>query len=212
MEVIKKYFPDLKKIEIEKIISLYELFKTHNKHINLISKNSLNNFFTEHILHSLSINKIKLFKKNQVIIDVGSGGGFPGLPLSIINPTANFVLVDSVSKKTNMIQKFKSELSLKNIEIINDRIENLNISCDFIISRAVTNMNNFLFLIRNIKFFNNKINNHNLFYLKGGDLKKELEGIAHKSIEISNYYDEKYFKEKKIICVKGETIFSHNNK
>ena len=132
-------------VQIEKLTLLYELFKTHNKNINLISRNSLKNLCRA-CTHSISISKIKFFKKNELVLDIGSGGGFPGIPLAIIYPNTNFILIDSISKKTNMIEKFKTELSLKNIKVINDRIENLNLTCDFIVSRAVTNMNKFLTL------------------------------------------------------------------
>ncbi len=209
---IKKYFPELTVVQIEKLKFLYELFKKYNKNINLISKKSLNNFFIEHVLHSLSISKIKRFNEKELVLDVGTGGGFPGLPLAIIYSNTNFILVDSISKKTNMIKKFKAELSLKNIEIINDRIENLNLSCDFIVSRAVTNMNKFLSLINKINLSNEKLSGYKLFCLKGGDLKKELKGISHESIEIRNFFDEKFFHEKKIICIDRKTILSHKSK
>ena len=209
---VEKYFPELSEVQIEKLTLLYELFKTHNKNINLISRNSLKNFYVEHVLHSISISKIKFFKKNELVLDIGSGGGFPGIPLAIIYPNTNYILIDSISKKTNMIEKFKTELSLKNIKVINDRIENLNLTCDFIVSRAVTNMNKFLTLINKINLSNKNINGYKLFYLKGGDLKKELKGISHKSIEISNFYDEEFFNEKKIICINKKTIISHKSK
>ena len=210
MKLVNKYFPELTLVQIEKLISLYELFTIHNKNINLVSKNSLDNFYVEHVLHSLSISKINNFNDKELVIDVGSGGGFPGIPLAIIYPNTQFILIDSIAKKTIMIEKFKDELSLKNIKIINDRIEKLNISCDFIVSRAVTNMNKFLSLIKKISFSNK--NGYKLFYLKGGDLKNELEGINHKSIEISNFYDEEFFNEKKIICIDRKTIFFHKSK
>ena len=209
MKLVNKYFPELTLVQIEKLISLYELFTIHNKNINLVSKNSLDNFYVEHVLHSLSISKINNFNDKELVIDVGSGGGFPGIPLAIIYPNTQFILIDSIAKKTIMIEKFKDELSLKNIKIINDRIEKLNISCDYIVSRAVTNMNKFLSLIKKISFSNK--NGYKLFYLKGGDLKNELEGINHKSIEISNFYDEEFFNEKKIICIDRKTIFSHKS-
>ena len=120
------------------------------------------------MLHSLSISKIKHFNKKEIVLDIGSGGGFPGIPLAIIFPNTHFILIDSISKKTNMIKKFKAELSLKNITDINDRIENLNLSCDCIVSRAVINMNKFLSLINKVNFSNKKISGYELFYLKGG--------------------------------------------
>ena len=141
IKLVNKYFPEITDVQTEKLIILHELFETYNKKINLISNNSLNNFVVEHVLHSLSISIIKHFNKKEIVLDIGSGGGFPGIPLAIIFPNTHFILIDSISKKTNMIKKFKAELSLKNIQVINDRIENLNLSCDFIVSRAVTNMN-----------------------------------------------------------------------
>ena len=212
INLVNKYFPALTNIQAEKLIILHQLFKSYNKKINLISKNSLNNFFIEHVLHSLSISKIKNFNEKEIVLDVGSGGGFPGIPLAIIFPNTHFILIDSISKKTNMVKKFKAELSLKNIKVINDRIENLNLSCDCIVSRAVTNMNKFLSLINKINFSNKKKGGYKLFYLKGGDLKNELNGISHKSVEISNFYDEKFFNEKKIICIDKKTIISHKSK
>ena len=212
IKLVNKYFPEVTDVQTEKLIILHELFKTYNEKINLISKNSLNNFFVEHVLHSLSISKIKQFSDKELVLDVGSGGGFPGIPLAIIFPNTQFILVDSISKKTNMIKKFKAQLSLKNIKVINDRIENLNLSCDCIVSRAVTNMNKFLSLINKVNFSNKKTSGYKLFYLKGGDLKNELNGISHKSVEISNFYDEKFFNEKKIICIDKKTIISHKSK
>ena len=212
VKLVNKYFPEITDVQTEKLIILHELFETYNKKINLISNNSLNNFFVEHVLHSLSISKIKQFNKKEIVLDIGSGGGFPGIPLAIIFPNTHFILIDSISKKTNMIKKFKAELSLKNIKVINDRIENLNLSCDCMVSRAVTNMNKFLSLINKVNFSNKKISGYKLFYLKGGDLKNELSGISHKSVEISNFYDEKFFNEKKIICIDKKTIISHKSK
>lgn len=212
IKLVNKYFPEITDVQTEKLIILHELFETHNKKINLISNNSLNNFFVEHVLHSLSISKIKQFNKKEIVLDIGSGGGFPGIPLAIIFPNTHFILIDSISKKTNMIKKFKAELSLKNIKVINDRIENLNLSCDCMVSRAVTNMNKFLSLINKVNFSSKKISRYKLFYLKGGDLKSELYGINHKSVEISNFYDEKFFNEKKIICIDKKTIISYKSK
>ena len=212
IKLVNKYFPEITDVQTEKLIILHELFETYNKKINLISNNSLNNFFVEHVLHSLSISKIKQFNKKEIVLDIGSGGGFPGIPLAIIFPNTHFILIDSISKKTNMIKKFKAELSLKNIKVINDRIENLNLSCDCMVSRAVTNMNKFLSLINKVNFSSKKISRYKLFYLKGGDLKSELYGINHKSVEISNFYDEKFFNEKKIICIDKKTIISYKSK
>ncbi len=212
IKLVNKYFPEITDVQTEKLIILHELFVKYNKKINLISNNSLNNFFVEHVLHSLSISKIKYFNKKEIVLDIGSGGGFPGIPLAIIFPNTHFILIDSISKKTNMIKKFKAELTLKNIKVINDRIENLNLSCDYIVSRAVTNMNKFLSLINKVNFSNKKISGYKLFYLKGGDLKNELNGISHKSVEISHFYDEKFFNEKKIICIDKKTIVSHKSK
>ena len=212
IKLVNTYFPEITDVQTEKLIILHELFGTYNKKINLISNNSLNNFFVEHVLHSLSISKIKQFNKKEIVLDIGSGGGFPGIPLAIIFPNTHFILIDSISKKTNMIKKFKAELSLKNIKVINDRIENLNLSCDCMVSRAVTNMNKFLSLINKVNFSSKKISRYKLFYLKGGDLKSELYGINHKSVEISNFYDEKFFNEKKIICIDKKTIISHKSK
>ena len=138
--IIFNYFPDLKEDSKKKIEKLYSIYRSHNEKINLISRKDFNFFYERHVLHSLSICKIFSFKKNQDLMDLGTGGGFPGIPLAIFFPETNFYLVDSIKKKTNSLSEIVLDLNLKNVTVLNDRSENIDFKFDFIVSRAVANL------------------------------------------------------------------------
>ena len=197
IKLVNKYFPEITDVQTEKLIILHELFETYNKKINLISNNSLNNFFVEHVLHSLSISKIKHFNKKEIVLDIGSGGGFPGIPLAIIFPNTHFILIDSISKKTNMIKKFKAELSLKNIKVINDRIENLKASnIKTIIARAFSPLKSLILKVRHCLCYDTTLVLH-----KGRTHMKEI--IEAKSLFYFNYkcYDSATNSDAKILKI-----------
>ena len=204
MSIFLKYFPKLNKTQLSQLNDLKKIYKDLNKNVNVISRRSIDNINVFHILHSLSINKIIEFKNNTNIMDLGTGGGFPGIPLAITNPNVNFTLVDSIKKKTDVVNTVSTMINLKNVRVLNLRSENIEEKYDFIVSRAVTNMRRFLKLAKN-KLHKKSINElkNGIIYLKGGDLSDEMRGIIHNEYSISNFFTEDYFETKKIIYVKN---------
>ena len=204
MSVFMKYFPRLNKTQLSQLNDLKKIYKDLNKNVNVISRKSIDNINVFHILHSLSINKIIEFKRSTNIMDLGTGGGFPGIPLAITNPNVNFTLVDSIKKKTDIVNTVSTILDLNNVKVLNLRAENIEEKYDFIVSRAVTNMRRFLKITQN-KFHQKSINElkNGIIYLKGGDLSKEMKGIIHNEYSISNFFTEDYFETKKIIYIKS---------
>ena len=199
--ILLKYFPELSQKQKEDFIKLGELYKDWNNKLNLISRKDLDNLYEKHILHSLSIAKIISFKKNTKILDVGTGGGFPGIPLAIIFPKCKFTLVDSIVKKIKVVEDISKKLNLKNVETINDRVENLNEKYDFVVSRAVTQLPKFIQWVGN-KITGNNFNSlsNGILYLKGGDLTNEIHGIKNITLySISDFFTEFFFKTKKVL-------------
>ena len=204
MELIKKYFKDLSTKQVQQFEKLEELYKEWNLKINVISRKDINEIYLKHVLHSLAISKVINFKDNTSIIDVGTGGGFPGIPLAIMYPKVQFHLVDSIRKKILVVNEVSKSLKLENVITSHSRAENLEGKYDFVISRAVTKMREFKKLIKgkfNAYSFNDL--NNGIIYLKGGDLTIELLGINNKQILISDYYEEEFFETKKIVYVKS---------
>ena len=204
MSIFLKYFPRLNETQLSQLNDLKKIYEDLNKNVNVISRKSIDNINVFHILHSLSINKIIEFKRSTNIMDLGTGGGFPGIPLAITNPNVNFTLVDSIKKKTDIVKTVSNKLNLNNVKVLNLRAENVEEKYDFIVSRAVTNMRGFLKLTKN-KLQQKSINElkNGIIYLKGGDLSKEMKGIIHNEYSISNFFTEDYFETKKIIYIKS---------
>ena len=203
MTEIDKYFPKLTEEQKEKYSKLVELYKYWNSKVNLISRKDIDNLEINHILHSLSIVKIVSFKDSTSVLDVGTGGGLPGIPLAIFFPKVNFTLIDSIGKKIKVVKSICSELSINNVNAINDRVENHLDHYDFILSRAVTGMDNFYKLVyKNFRYdSSNKIKN-GIISLKGGDLDEELKDFKKKNIyDINEYFNYKFFQTKKIIYI-----------
>lgn len=204
MSIFLKYFPRLNETQLSQLNDLKKIYKDLNKNVNVISRKSIDNINVFHILHSLSINKVIEFKRSTKIMDLGTGGGFPGIPLAITNPNVNFTLVDSIKKKTDIVNTVSTILNLNNVKVLNLRAENVEEKYDFIVSRAVTNMRRFLKLTKN-KLQQKSINElkNGIIYLKGGDLTDEMKGIIHDEYSISNFFNEDYFETKKIIYIKS---------
>ncbi|MCH1547826.1 MAG: 16S rRNA (guanine(527)-N(7))-methyltransferase RsmG [Flavobacteriaceae bacterium] len=201
MQLINKYFDSLTENQIIQFEKLDSVYKDWNCKINVISRKDINDLYLKHVLHSLSIGKLIEFKENTSILDVGTGGGFPGIPLAILFPECKFHLVDSIKKKIKVVDNVVEYLELKNVTTTVTRAELIDHKFDFIISRAVTNMNDF---VKWVKYKVNKKSNNSfkngILYLKGGDLKIEL--MNFKSVKIYNlseYYKEEFFNEKKIV-------------
>ena len=203
MTEIDKYFPKLTQEQKEKYSKLVQLYKYWNSKVNLISRKDIDNLEINHILHSLSIVKIVSFKDSTSVLDVGTGGGLPGIPLAIFFPKVNFTLIDSIGKKIKVVKSICSELSINNVNAINDRVENHLDQYDFILSRAVTRMDKFYKLVnKNFRYdSSNKIKN-GIISLKGGDLDEELKDFDEKNIyDINEYFNYEFFQTKKIIYI-----------
>ena len=202
MQIIKKYFTDLTDKQIKQFADLKELYEYWNAQINVISRKNMDTLYTNHILHSLAIAKVIQFKKGTTVLDIGTGGGFPGIPLAILLPEVEFLLVDSISKKIKVVNGVISAIQLTNVRAKQDRAEKINETFDFVVSRAVTNMTDFKKLVKGKfnKKHNNSLNN-GILYLKGGDLSKELRGISHIKYDISEFFEEDFFETKKVIFI-----------
>ena len=200
---LKKYFPNLSQDQLEKFMRLVPIYKDWNSKVNLISRRDIENLFTNHILHSLSIVNIIEFESSTSVLDVGTGGGFPGIPLAIFFPNVKFTLLDSIGKKIKVVESVSKDLSLSNVTAINDRIENHFDKYDFILSRAVAKMDKFYSLVN--KNFNSKSINeipNGIISLKGGDLKDELKDFKEKKIfDISEFFTDDFFKTKRVVYV-----------
>ncbi|MCH1444014.1 MAG: 16S rRNA (guanine(527)-N(7))-methyltransferase RsmG [Flavobacteriaceae bacterium] len=182
---------------------LVPIYKDWNSKVNLISRRDIENLFTNHILHSLSIVNIIEFESSTSVLDVGTGGGFPGIPLAIFFPNVKFTLLDSIGKKIKVVESVSKNLSLSNVTAINDRVENHFDKYDFILSRAVAKMDKFYSLVN--KNFNSKSINeipNGIISLKGGDLKDELKDFKEKKIfDISEFFTDDFFKTKRVVYV-----------
>lgn len=200
---LKKYFPNLSQDQLEKFMRLVPIYKDWNSKVNLISRRDIENLFTNHILHSLSIVNIIEFESSTSVLDVGTGGGFPGIPLAIFFPNVKFTLLDSIGKKIKVVESVSKDLSLSNVTAINDRVENHFEKYDFILSRAVAKMDKFYSLVN--KNFNSKSINeipNGIISLKGGDLKDELKDFKEKKIfDISEFFTDDFFKTKRVVYV-----------
>ena len=182
------------KLEIYR--SLYDIYKDLNGKVNLISRKDFENFYLHHIIHSLSITKFELIKDENNIIDLGTGGGLPGIPLAIYYNRKNFLLVDSIRKKISAVDKIINKINAKNISTLNNRAENLDIKADIIICRSVSSVDNL------IQWTKGLLNDEGrLILLKGGNVNKELKNISSRFTiyNLDDIYSENYFKDKKII-------------
>lgn len=202
MDLLLKYFPDLSSDQFNKFKQLDELYRFWNHQINVVSRKDIDNLFLHHVLHSLSIAKVINFAPGTSIIDVGTGGGFPGIPLAIMFPEVNFHLVDSVGKKIKVVNEVSKSLELQNVTGTQNRVEEITFKYDFVISRAVTALPDFVRVTKkNItKRSINPLHN-GILYLKGGDIAAELRGTGAKNMVylIKDYFKEPYFETKYII-------------
>jgi len=201
---ILSYFPDLTQTQIKQFEALEELYKFWNDQINVISRKDTENFYERHVLHSLGIAKIQLFIPKSEILDVGTGGGFPGIPLAILFPASNFTLVDSIGKKIKVVNEVSQALGLTNVTGIHCRAEQVEGKFDFVVSRAVTRMPDFLNWIKGkIKSKSNHERKNGIFYLKGGDLSEEMSTVKQKfkEFQLNEIFQEEFFETKKVIHV-----------
>jgi len=203
MKTITKYFNELTEQKLHQFEQLEGLYKEWNAQINVISRKDIDELYVRHVLHSLAIAKVQPFKPKSRVLDVGTGGGFPGIPLAILFPESNFYLVDSIGKKIKVVKEVVNVLGLKNVRAEHLRAEKVKGEFDFIVSRAVTNMDDFVKWVRKkvVKKQNHKLSN-GILYLKGGDLTEELANFPKATIfNLSDYFDEDFFETKKVVHI-----------
>lgn len=201
MELIHQYFPDLTKDQYTAFEQLGDIYTTWNAQVNLISRKDMDHFYERHVLHSLGIAKFLSFEAGSTILDVGTGGGFPGIPLAILFPESKFTLVDSVGKKIKVVDDVSEQLSLKNVTAIHSRAEDLSGQYQYITSRAVTNMPKFVGWTKKLLVKEKgKILSNGIWYLKGGDLSEELLGFKKARVySLSEVFTEEFFETKKLV-------------
>lgn len=204
LKILLKYFPTLSPRQQKQFADFAENISEWNEKINLISRNDIEHLYERHILHSLSFAKIILFKKDTVVLDVGTGGGFPGIPLAILFPEVKFILVDSIRKKINAVREISDAIGLKNVETVNSRVEDIDLKCDFVITRAVATLKEIYgWTKKNIKKegFNQLPNG--IICLKGGDLTDEIKKLKEKAkvYELSEFFSEVFFHTKKAVHI-----------
>jgi 16S rRNA (guanine527-N7)-methyltransferase len=201
MQLIQKYFKDLSPLQIQQFSQLQELYKDWNLKINVVSRKDIDELYVRHVLHSLGIAKIIDFKSGSRVMDVGTGGGFPGIPLAILFPETQFHLVDSIGKKIKVVNEVAQGLGLQNVKTTHGRVEDVKDTYDFIVSRAVAQMETF---VRWTKGRIAKKQQHELkngiLYLKGGDLTEELKKYTSAKIyDLSTYFEEDFYETKKVV-------------
>ena len=201
MEEIIKYFPNISGNQIMQYTALFDLYKEWNDKINVISRKDIDSLYTKHILHSLAIAKVNKFEPGTYVLDVGTGGGFPGIPLAILFPETRFFLIDIIAKKIKVVQAVADALELKNVKAEQIRAENVKGDFDFIVSRAVTNMPDFVSWVKTKIKKNNKHELKNgILYLKGGDLTEELKDFPKATeYNLADFFEDEFFETKKVV-------------
>lgn len=209
MSLVNQYFPDLSEKQKEQFAALPELYREWNDKVNVISRKDVDNLEERHVLHSLGIAKVRQFLADSDILDVGTGGGFPGIPLAIMFPDSNFHLIDSIGKKIKVVNGVADALGLDNVKAEQVRAEQIKGKYDFVVSRAVTRLNRFYpWIRRNFKsHYRHSSMPNGLLYLKGGDLQEELKESKLKKIQsfdLPNYFEEEFFETKKVVYVPAQ--------
>lgn len=205
-DIIFKYFPDLTVQQRAQIEQLPELYHIWNSQINVISRKDIDLLYERHVLHSIGIAKVMQFLPGESVLDVGTGGGFPGIPLAILFPETRFHLVDSIGKKIKVVQEVAQALGLTNVKASHQRAEQIDEKFDFVVSRAVTQLKDFYPWVRGK--FNKQSKNtlpNGILYLKGGDLEQEIKesGLKVQQYYLKDYFTEEFFETKQVIYVKG---------
>jgi 16S rRNA (guanine527-N7)-methyltransferase len=203
-EIIFSYFPGLSQVQQEQFKKLDSLYSEWNEKINVVSRKDIENLYINHVLHSLGIAKVISFKPGTQVLDVGTGGGFPGIPLAILFPETRFHLVDSIGKKITVVKNVAEGIGLKNVKAEQIRAEQIRGEYDFIVSRAVTRLKEFYgWINKKVKEKSLHTMDNGILYLKGGDLEEELNELKtpYQIIDLSDYFKEEFFETKKVVYV-----------
>lgn len=205
IDLIEGYFPDLSASQKERFARLGELYREWNAQINVVSRKDIDQLYTNHVLHSLAIAKVMPFKEGSKILDVGTGGGFPGIPLAILFPECHFRMIDSIGKKIKVVNAVIEALGLENAEAQQLRAENDRGKYDFVVSRAVTRLEKFIPWVQQ-NFRKEQINPfpNGILYLKGGDLRDELKAVRRDTdvVQLTRFFDEPFFETKAVVYVR----------
>jgi 16S rRNA (guanine527-N7)-methyltransferase len=205
-DLLLKYFPGITHQQLQQFNKLPELYQYWNDQINVISRKDIDNFSERHVLHSLGIAKVISFSPGEKVLDAGTGGGFPGIPLAILFPETQFYLVDSIGKKVKVVNEVAKALGLQNVKAFHQRAEDINEKFDFVVSRAVTRLKEFYPWVKN-KFNKSSKNSlpNGILYLKGGDLKEEIaeSGLAVQQFYLKDCFEEEFFETKQVVYVKA---------
>ena len=204
MDIILKYFPNLSEVQQQQFAALYDLYTEWNSKINVISRKDITNLYEHHVLHSLGIAKVMQFRPETTVMDLGTGGGFPGIPLAILFPETHFHLVDSIGKKVKVATEIANTIGLKNVTTRHCRAEEEKQLFDFVVSRAVMPLTDLLKIIRkNIKKEQHNALPNGLICLKGGELEREVMPVKHQTLmyDLKDYFEEEFFETKKVVYV-----------
>ena len=204
MDIILKYFPNLSEVQQQQFAALYDLYTDWNSKINVISRKDITNLYEHHVLHSLGIAKVMQFRPETTVMDLGTGGGFPGIPLAILFPETHFHLVDSIGKKVKVATEIANAIGLKNVTTRHCRAEEEKQLFDFVVSRAVMPLTDLLKIIRkNIKKEQHNALPNGLICLKGGELEREVMPVNHQTLmyDLKDYFEEEFFETKKVVYV-----------
>ena len=204
MEIIQRYYPNLSELQKRQFAALYGLYSEWNTKINVISRKDIENLYERHVLHSLGIEKLVHFKNSSTVLDVGTGGGFPGIPLAILFPETSFLLIDGTGKKIKVAQAIIDSIGLTNVKTKHCRLEDEQATFDFIVSRAVMPVPDLVKLVRkNIRKEQKNAIPNGLICLKGGELHKETTPFSKQivSVHLTDFFKESFFKTKKVIYI-----------
>lgn len=204
MDIILKFFPNLSEVQQQQFAALYDLYTDWNSKINVISRKDITNLYEHHVLHSLGIAKVMQFRPETTVMDLGTGGGFPGIPLAILFPETHFHLVDSIGKKVKVATEIANAIGLKNVTTRHCRAEEEKQLFDFVVSRAVMPLADLLKIIRkNIKKEQHNALPNGLICLKGGELEREVMPVKHQTLmyDLKDYFEEEFFETKKVVYV-----------
>ena len=204
MDIILKYFPNLSEVQQQQFAALYDLYTDWNSKINVISRKDITNLYEHHVLHSLGIAKVMQFRPETAVMDLGTGGGFPGIPLAILFPETHFHLVDSIGKKVKVATEIANAIGLKHVTTRHCRAEEEKQLFDFVVSRAVMPLTDLLKIIRkNIKKEQHNALPNGLICLKGGELEREVMPVKHQTLmyDLKDYFEEEFFETKKVVYV-----------